>query len=449
MSKLIWSSVFLFLVAFTVLFFIYYPQLNLINGFAAKNICSCTFQANMETEMILEGDNGFFPVSLADTEVSINEQSASSSFFGLKPRKAVYKEGIGCTLLPEGENTLPLSFVPAKRVPSKEDVPFPYGVSAPIDTSFYNVNYTVLEKAVNRAISGHSEKSLNSRAVLVLYKDHLIAEEYASGFSKETRFQGWSMTKSVLNGIYGVMEKQGKVFVQQDKLFHEWENDERAEITLNNLFQMNSGLAWEEDYTKISDVTKMLFMSVDMPRVQLQKSLSGTPNQDWNYSSGTSNLLSKYLRDQFPSHKDYLDFWYKEFVDKIGMHSMTIETDLRGTYVGSSYSWATARDWAKFGLLYLRKGNWDGKQIFNESWVDYTVTPTNGSDQGYGAHFWLNAGKRFPNVPEDMFSSNGFQGQHVFIIPSKDLVVVRFGLKEHPDFDVDAFLAGIIASIES
>ena len=112
-------------------------------------------------------------------------------------------------------------------------------------------------------------------------------------------------------------------------------------------------------------------------------------------------------------------------------------------------SWATARDWAKFGLLYLNKGNWNGEQLLNESsWVNYSATPTNTSKGEYGAYFWLNAGGKYPNVPKDLFSCNGYQGQHVFIIHSKEIVIVRFGLTENPEFDVDTFLKELLNAIQ-
>ena len=128
------------------------------------------------------------------------------------------------------------------------------------------------------------------------------------------------------------------------------------------------------------------------------------------------------------------------------MHSMLIETDLAGNYVGSSYGWATTRDWAKFGLLYLHKGNWNGDQLFDKSWVDYVTTPTATSNGRYGAHFWLNKGGVYPNVPKGLFSCNGYQGQYVFIIPSKELVIVRFGLAQPSNFMVDSFLSNVLGS---
>jgi CubicO group peptidase (beta-lactamase class C family) len=121
---------------------------------------------------------------------------------------------------------------------------------------------------------------------------------------------------------------------------------------------------------------------------------------------------------------------------------------MAGNYIGSSYSWATTRDWGKFGLLYLHKGNWNGEQLFDEGWAKYVSTPTNGSKGDYGAHFWLNAGGHYPDVPRDMYSCNGFQGQKVAIFPSQDLVIVRLGLTEDDKFDFNGLLSGIVGSLK-
>jgi CubicO group peptidase (beta-lactamase class C family) len=127
---------------------------------------------------------------------------------------------------------------------------------------------------------------------------------------------------------------------------------------------------------------------------------------------------------------------------------MIVETDMAGNYVGSSYGWATTRDWAKFGLLYLHKGNWNGEQLFNESWAKYVATPTNTSNGVYGAHFWLNAGGKFPDAPKDLYSASGYQGQKVFIIPSRDLVIVRLGLTDESQFDINKVLKEILGSFK-
>lgn len=446
MKKILQFSLLIVIMAVVTVVYLYYPRLNLITGFAAKNVCSCSFEAGRQLGSIETGDNGFDPVSYAENEVYPEEKAAKSKVFGLKERKAVYKKGIGCTLLPEDSpEEGKLMHIPNRNFLKDKLSPYPFGNGKPEDTLFSNVNPEKLKMAVDDAFDPKNK----TRAVVVLYKDHLIAEKYADEFSPDTKLLGWSMTKSITSAVLGVLEKQGKITPGQDHLFMEWEQDERAQITLNDLLHMNSGLEWEENYEEISDVTKMLFLAKDMSEVQLNKPLVGEPDNTWNYSSGTTNLLSRFIRNQFETQQEYLDFWYAELIDKIGMNSMVIETDLAGNYVGSSYGWATPRDWAKFGLLYLHRGNWKGEQILNESWVDYTTTPTNGSNELYGAHFWLNSGGVFKDVPKDLFSANGFQGQHVFIIPSKDLVVVRFGLIENPRFDIDAFLSGIVGAIDN
>ena len=445
MKKIVGFSLFILLLVLAVVAYIYYPRLNLITGFAAKNVCSCVFEAQREPETVAAQDNNFEPVSWAHYEVDFTSHSASATVFGLKQRTAIYQPGMGCVLLPENAKINDLYETRPTRTFSENSAPYPFGNGEPVDSTFAEVDYVALERALENAFFDANK----TRAVVVLYRDHLLAEKYASGFNKETKLLGWSMTKSITSAVLGVLEQQGRIDLQQDQLFPEWQNDARSKISLNDLLQMNSGLAWEEDYTKISDVTKMLFLEEDMTQVQLHKDLVAQPGDRWNYSSGTSNLLAGFIRNEFDSHEAYLNFWYTQLIDKIDMNSMTLEADLAGNYVGSSYSWATARDWAKFGLLYLNNGNWNGEQILSEAWVKYTTQPALNSRGIYGAHFWLNSGGNYPDVPRDMYSANGFQGQHVFIIPSKEVVVVRFGLAEYPEFDINIFLKEILEAVYS
>ncbi|HEX5742412.1 MAG TPA: serine hydrolase, partial [Flavobacteriaceae bacterium] len=390
MKKALKYLVVVLLFVLTYVGYSYYPKLDIVTGFAAKSVCSCTFEDQRKLSVIEAEDNNIDPVYLAKNVINFEDKSVTSTFFGLKKRKAIYKVGIGCILLPEDIRVNSQEIFQPKRTIIKNDLPFPYGNSAPQKVTFKNIDNDKLQQAVNNAFDLNNEKVKKTRAVLVVYKDQIVAEKYAAGFDKNSKLLGWSMTKSITSAVIGVLEKQAKINVNQNNLFKEWQNDERSKITLNNLLQMNSGLEWIEDYNTISDVTKMLYIDDDMTKTQLDKSFVGKPNNNWNYSSGSTNLLSKFIRNQFKTHQEYLDFWYTELIDKIGMSSMIIETDLRGNYVGSSYAWATVRDWAKFGLLYLHKGNWNGAQILNESWIDYTVNPTNGSEGVYGAQFWLN-----------------------------------------------------------
>ncbi len=426
--------------------YINYPRLDIITGFSSKNVASGVFLAGRSQESIETGDNGFSPINLAKNKVDRNEKSVTSSVFGLKARKAIFIDGLGAILTNKDYDSGKRFDIPNRNKKTK-DLPYPFGNKAQNDTIFTNIDYDQLQKAVDGAFDKPGEDLKKSRAVLVIYKDHIIAEKYSNGFDVNTPILGWSMTKSFTSTIYGILQKKGKIDINSVTGISEWQNDERKNITYNDLLHMNSGLEWDENYGTISDVTTMLFLATNMGRVQLEKPLIGKPDESWNYSSGTTNLLAgPLLRKQFKTHQEYLDFWYRELIDKIGMHSMIIETDLAGNYVSSSYGWATPRDWAKFGLLYLHQGNWNGEQIIDTSWVDYVKTPTNTSNGRYGAQFWLNAGGHYPDLPKDMFSCNGYQGQMIAVFPSRDIVIVRMGLVEDPKFGFNDFFKGILSA---
>jgi CubicO group peptidase (beta-lactamase class C family) len=427
--------------------YITYPKLDLISGFSAKSMASGHFIDHRSQEMIEKGDNDIPKIDWANNTINEAEKYATASVFGLKERKAIYREGLGATLINDDFDVSKRYEVP-KRTKLKNDLPFPYGNNEPKDTVFSNIDYTKLNAAVANAFDAKGQKNKRTRSVIVIYKDKIIAEKYDTGFDKNSKILGWSMTKSITATMFGILQKQRKIDINKPAPIAEWAKDERAKITINDLLHMNSGLEWEEDYSKICDATQMLFQAEDMTQSQVVKPAQFKPNTHWNYSSGTSNLLSGILRKQFKTHQEYLDFWYSALIDKIGMNSMLIETDMAGNYVGSSYGWATTRDWAKFGLLYLHKGNWNGEQLFDENWSNYVATPTAGSNGDYGAHFWLNAGGHYPDAPRDLYSANGYQGQKVFIIPSQDLVVVRMGLTEDEKFDFNGFLKGIVGSLK-
>ncbi len=425
-----------------------YPKLDLISGFSAKSVASGHFIDNRSLDLIQKTDNNIDMIDLATNKIDDLEKFATSSVYGLKERKAIFRDGIGATLINDDFDVSKPYSTP-KRTFINTNLPFPYGNLEPKKEVLLNIDYKKLNAAIDNAFDKKGEKTKRTRSILVVYKDKIIAEKYDIGFTKNSRILGWSMTKSITATYFGILQKQGKFAINKPAPIAEWANDERKKITTNDLLHMNSGLEWEEKYDKICDATKMLFQAEDMTKSQIGKLQIGKPNETWNYSSGTSNLLSGILRSQFATHQEYVDFWYSSLIDKIGMHSMIVEQDMAGNFVGSSYGWANTRDWSKFGLLYLHKGNWNGEQLFDESWAKYVATPTNGSKGIYGAHFWLNAGNRYPDAPKDMYSANGYQGQMIFIIPSHDMVIVRMGLKEEKDgFDFNGLLKGVVGSLK-
>jgi CubicO group peptidase (beta-lactamase class C family) len=425
-----------------------YPKLELISGFSAKNVASAHFIDNRSLELIEKTDNDFDVIGWATNQINESGKFVTASVFGLQERKAIYRKGLGATLINDNFDSTKPYEVP-KRIQHKNKLPFPYGELEPKDSSFSNIDYAKLNRAVADAFDANGEDDKRTRSVLVIYKDKIIAEKYSEGFNKNSVILGWSMTKSITGTLFGILQKQRKFNIYKPAPIPEWQNDNRKYITTNDLLHMNSGLEWEEAYDKICDATEMLFHDEDMTRSQLLKPAIFKPNTHWNYSSGTTNLLSGILRKQFKTHQEYLDFWYSALIDKIGMHSMVVETDMVGNYVGSSYAWATTRDWSKLGLLYLHKGNWNGEQLFDASWAKYVSTPTNTSEGRYGAQFWLNAGGYYPDVPRDMYACNGFQGQKVFIIPSQDLVIVRMGLTGDSKFDFNGLLKGIVGCVSN
>ena len=426
---------------------VYYVGLmmRVLAGFGAKQLCSCVFVSQRTETSVLADDLNRFPYSLATYRVDTSERWAESRI-GIGPtRRAVYRPGLGCVLLTKAEPT------PEPRVfrhPPANDQP----LSKCLTLS--SVNYAQLDTTLARAFAEpDSARRQNTRAVVVLYRDTLVAERYAPGIAANTPLPGWSMAKSVTNALIGILIKEGKLSVSQPAPVGAWQGDKRQQITINDLLRMQSGLAWNETYFAVSDVTRMIFLDKDMSSGAVHQPLAHPPGTVWSYSSGTTNILSQIVREAVGEAR-YLQFPYRALFAPLGMSSAVWETDLTGTFVGSSYLLASARDWAKFGSLYLNDGIWRGHRILPEGWVEYTTDPVAMAPQRqYGAHFWLNVGevddpadRPFPDVPTDCYFAQGFDGQNVFIIPSYDLVVVRLGTTAQGNFDQNQFLSDVLAA---
>jgi len=308
------------------------------------------------------------------------------------------------------------------------------------------------------------ERPVRTRAVVVVHGGRIVAERYGPGFTATTRLQGWSMTKSITNALVGILVRDKKLDVRAPAAVLEWQapDDPRRAITLDVLLRASSGLEWSETYEASplqSDVIYMLYRGghTDMAAYAASKPLAHPVDTVWSYSSGTTLVISRLVRQVVGGGEPELRAFAREALfGPLGMTSAVLEADASGTVVGSSYSWATARDWARFGLLYLRDGVWDGKRILPEGWVDYSRTPTPAAPHGeYGAHFWTNAGgpgggPPMPDAPRDLFFASGHDGQLVAIVPSRDLVVVRLGLTPSDGrFDAEGYggaVAGCFAA---
>jgi len=221
---------------------------------------------------------------------------------------------------------------------------------------------------------------------------------------------------------------------------------------MGDLLHQRSGLAFEENYAKSSDATKMLFQKSDMGGFTASHPLKDKPGSVFYYSSGNTNILSRIIR-QTVGDSLYYRFPYQQLFYKLGMYSAVMEPDASGTFVGSSYMYATARDWARFGLLYLNDGVFNNERVLPVGWVTESTRPTGADRRGYGYQIWLNAGaddsvRRYPAAPADMYYADGFESQLIFVMPSKKLVVVRLGLTQHNNFEANNFLGEVLASVQ-
>ena len=280
-------------------------------------------------------------------------------------------------------------------------------------------------------VGDHLETDI-TLAVVVQHRGDVVAEAYADGVTAGTTLISWSMAKSITHAFVGMAQMDGLLDVQAPTGITHWQNDDRKHITLQHLLEMRSGLAWIEDYVEgnESDVIEMLFGAGkdDHAAYAINQQLSSTPGSEWYYSSGTTNIISRLLGDALGdkngSHDKTHSFMQTRLFDAIGMASATAQFDLVGTFVGSSYVYATARDFAKFGELYLRDGIWDNKRVLPSGWVDHARAQTVIDDetgQGYGAHWWTQ-----PGEPRSLIAS-GYEGQQIFVLPERDLVIVRLG----------------------
>jgi CubicO group peptidase (beta-lactamase class C family) len=413
------------------------PTLKLGAGYAAKMACSCHYLQGRSIDDIKSNDLNFSLLPLVNLTHDIADKSVTATFLGWISQKATFVEGRGCIVVVDEKMELP------KAV----DKPLISIASKPLavyDTLPVGINLPVLETAVDNAFVPLPEGG--TRAVLVLHDGHIVAEKYADGFNQDTRLHAWSMTKSITNALVGLLVKKGQLSPEQDHLFPAWEQDDRSKITLADLLHMNSGLEWNEEYGSISDATQMLYGQPDMAAYTWNKQLIAPPNTNWVYSSGTTNLLSYLIREKAGSDEAYHQLVYEELFLPLGMHSALIEPDQSGTLVGSSYGWATARDWAKFGQLYLEDGKVDGYQLLPENWVSFSREPANGSEGTYGAQIWLQTDDA-THAPSDVFMFRGFQDQRIVIIPSRRCVLVRLGKNKDKTFPLDTFIKEVLAAL--
>ncbi|MEL6552651.1 MAG: serine hydrolase [Cyanobacteria bacterium J06621_11] len=412
-------------------------------AYKAKLLCSGIFVSGRTESALLEEDfvEGLALLKLLKSTVDYEQKTVTVSFLGWFACVALYRPGLGSTLVigcgveevrSQSKNHATEKQQPLQSLPIFEKAPT--GVD--------------IEKLTNVTDGAFVESDLKrlkrTRAVLVLHKGQIISERYASGFSADMPLLGWSMAKSVVNALIGILIQQGKLSLNSKDLLAEWrtDGDSRREITIEHLLRMSSGLKFSENYASpLSDVTTMLFQVGDAAHYTAQLPLAATPGHTFSYAGGSTVLLCRIIREILDgSLADYLTFPKRALFDRLGMTSAVLEPDAAGTFIGSSFMYATARDWAKLGLLYLQDGCWrrenQWQRILPKGWVQYSVAPSETANF-YGAHFWRGVPNSFTtkqrddtNWPQGAFLAAGFQGQFITVVPEYDLVAVRLGLSQ-------------------
>ncbi len=438
------------------------PMLRVATGYTAKMVCSEHFVAGFAVDEVLAHlpDNPLVPY--LRVQVDENAGRVRASLWGwVEPQVAVYRTGLGCTLL-AGPGPYALEpFTPPPAAAPAANAPWPQGEGSTIQNQAAGSDNPALAQVLAQAFAEPDPaRPRLTRAVVVVHQGRIIGERYAAGITPQTPLLGWSMTKSVTSALVGIYLAQAGLAVNAPIPVPEWRtraDDPRQAITWEHLLRMTSGLNFREDYADLhADVLQMLYNTGDMGAYMAQRPLAQPPGTWWNYTSGSTNLLSRVIRLGFGDDRAaYWRFPYEALFGPLGMSTAVLEPDASGSWVGSSYMYASARDWARFGLLYLQDGVWQGQRILPEGWVAFSTAPTPASQGEYGAHWWLNLGtaedpaaRRWPDLPEDAFAALGHDGQAVLVIPSRQVVIVRLGLSRYDTWDINAFARDVLRALE-
>jgi CubicO group peptidase (beta-lactamase class C family) len=420
-------------------------------NYSAKIVCSNVFLAARDPEEVLRVDvqaPGISILKLMRISVDRERGVVRAGFLGfIGGGVAVARPGRGCTVVPDGKlesvaaAPAPTAYAGSPHITPVVSALWPEGIS--VET----------QPTVDQVLNDATLAGPGARAIVVVDHGRIVGEHYAAGFKPDTPLLGWSMTKTVMAGVVGMLIKDGELSLDQAGFWTG--NDGREKIHLKDLLAMSSGLEWNEAYGAVSDVTSMLYLQPDMAAFARSPPLAHPPGEAWVYSSGTAVILSRIAEDaqaqsvrkakdfatSIPAPDephDLTSFINMRLFGPLGVTSATIEPDEHGTLVGSSYMYATARDWARYGLFLLQDGIWQGKELLPLGYVAMMATPVAASHGQYGmGQTWLwgsdavtlgvNPDAAF-DIPPDAFWMSGHDGQSVCIIKSRQLVIVRLGL---------------------
>jgi CubicO group peptidase (beta-lactamase class C family) len=408
----------------------------------AHHLCAGTYVVGRDyrrpPEQIVAEDIAPFPDFYwqKDFEYRVDDEAklVTVSGPGIERRSARYLGDQGCVILPPGRTDVFFRPVTVPRLPEDpSNVPWPTGDRDSHGT-FPEVDTEKLEAALDWAMA----QPQNTRALVVAYEGKIVGERYAKGFGPHTPQISWSAGKSITAALVGVLAEQGLVKADDPAPVPEWrgETDPRAAIRVRDLLNMSSGLDFVNDglsggrsFRKENEHMRIYFDALDVFEHAVNQPAEISPGTEFRYRNSDPLTLGRIVRQIIEARgEEYLSFPYRALFNRIGARDYVLETDPYGNFIMTGYDFGSAMDWTRFGLLHLWDGVWQGERILAEGWTDLVSTPAPGAhEKQYGGLFWLNRGKAMPDVPEDAYFAAGHMGQHSFIIPSRDVVIVRLG----------------------
>jgi CubicO group peptidase (beta-lactamase class C family) len=395
-------------------------------GLMAKQLCTLVFESRLPPERArqLYFKTLLGPVERIFEHRVVAEDRSVRITGGGAHALARHRDGLGCTLIHDGAPPSELQPVTLAGPRPRE------AIDAAVRGRHFDGD--AIEAALDAAFAG--PRGRNTLAVAALFDGALVAERYAPGVTPVTPLPGWSMAKSATATLAGIMAHRGLIKVTDRALFPAWQDpDHRADITLDQLLRMTSGIDLEENGSGLDPNSRMLFTTHDAAAYAVGRGLRNAPGSTFAYTSGSTVLAARYLTDRIGGAVPMYAL-IRELFDTLGMHSAVLEPDGADTFIGSSFMVASARDWAKLGQLYLNNGQWQGTQLLAPDWVSYVSTPTKESgERRYQAGFM---GQRPPHVyaphgapppPADTLAGHGLQNQALYILPEANMVIVRLG----------------------
>ena len=453
-KRLLLGLVVLLVVAFAVAVVVNREAMQVAANSVSRSLCAAAFTSRVDPDRMFETEQAPVMRQIAWAmryHVNQEQREVRASVLGAFGARAVYRDGLGCVLV-HGDAAVP-NTAGLKAPPI--DAAFPAQVTEPADPA--------LRHALDLAFAEPNlARPRLTKAIVVLHDGKLIAERYASGYGPDTPIWGHSLSKSITHALVGVLVNEGKLTIAQPAPIAAWSapDDPRRTVTVDQLLRMTSGLPFDETDDPVNPMSRMWFLQNDAAAFAAQQTLAHPPGTAWAYSNVGYVLLSRIAMDAAGAHDAAAaeQFFRNALFAPLGMRNAVIETDLAGTPLGSSHVYASARDFARLGQLYLDDGVVNGKRILPEGWAAYAHSQTLGT--GYGAGFWTNLVNQgsvpvwdapwgIPQLPRDMYYARGALGQYVIVIPSEHLVVARLGISINTSTGIGDTVAQIIKALHA